>query len=359
MISALTLRGMPQFIEAEIGSRALRLAYSNTGLPRGVMDVENAYIPETALSGFIAEAARAAGDDKLGLRMIPYLSVATYGVWGQYVLEAPTLSASLERFEQVIGLHASYRTWSVTTEGGLIWIRYRFQVDRRGPYENLAYCGVGVLCNIVRHYLGPDWRPSALELDIPKPAQMSLFEEVLGCQIAFDSASIGVAFDRGAMTAQNPVAASPDAISLADVFRSRISRVPDSMPNAVSELIRLQIRKGKVDMDAVARSLGIGVRRLHRALDKEGTSFRKMTQQMRMSLARELVAGTSLPLSVIAEDVGYANPSLFTRAFTREVGQAPSRYRREAGNANTKTVDGQKGCPEHRPINLQRLNKIT
>jgi AraC-like DNA-binding protein len=327
MISALTLSGMPQFIEAEIGSRALKSAYSITGLPTGVMDVENAYIPEAALSRFISEAARAAGDGKLGLRMIPYLSVASYGTWGQYLLEAQTLGECLERFEKVIGLHASYRTWMVSTEGALIWLRYKFHVDRNAHYENLAYCGVGVLCNIVRHFVGSDWKPCALELDLPEPAQISEFEDVFACPIAFGSNSIGIAFKQDELLSRNPVAASSAAISLAEVFRSRSSAIPKNIPDTVSEIIRLQIRKGKVDMDAASRSMNSSVRQLRRALDREGTSFRKIARKIRTDLAKELILGTSLPLSVIAGEVGYANPSLFTRAFARDVGQSPSSYR--------------------------------
>jgi AraC-like DNA-binding protein len=327
MISALTLSGMPQFIEAEIGSRALKSAYSITGLPTGVMDVENAYIPEAALSGFISEAARAAGDGKLGLQMIPYLSVASYGTWGKYVLEAQTLGEGLERVEQIIRLHASYRTWTVSAEGALIWIRYKFQVDRNAHYENLAYCGVGVLCNIVRHFVGSDWNPCALELDLPKPTRISEFEDVFACPIAFGSNSIGIAFKQDELSSRNPVAASSAAVSLAEVVRSRSSAVPKNIPDAVSEIIRLQIRKGKVDMDAASRSMNFGVRQLRRTLDREGTSFRKIARQIRTDLAKELILGTSLPLSVIAEEVGYANPSLFTRAFARDVGQSPSSYR--------------------------------
>ena len=58
---------MPQFIEVEIGPRALRTAYDQTGLPVGVMELEDAYIPEVALAGFISAAARCAGD-RVGLR---------------------------------------------------------------------------------------------------------------------------------------------------------------------------------------------------------------------------------------------------------------------------------------------------
>lgn len=327
MISALTLRGMPEFIHSEFGARALRKVYDQTGLPVGIMDVENAYIPEAALSGFIEAAARNAGDQHFGLQLTPYLSVASYGTWGRYVLEAPTLRECLVRFGQVIDLHASYRSWTTFAEGNLVWIRYRFQIEKSENYANLAYCGVGVLANIIRHYAGTDWHPEAVEFDIDRPRRSLGIQRSFSCDLHFKASGIGVAFRKdllGLRRAGVPVA---KPTSLADVRRSRTSQVPTTLPDAVAEIIRVQVRKGQVNMDATARILDMGTRRLRRQLEREGASFREMTRTIRTDLAKELIAGTSMPISAISTDLGYANTAIFSRAFSRDVGLKPSTFR--------------------------------
>jgi AraC-like DNA-binding protein len=330
MISALTLRGMPDFIYSEIGARTLRMAYDQTGLPVDVMDIENAYIPEAALAGFIEAAARGAGDEHFGLQLAPHLSVASYGTWGRYVLEAPTLGECLDRCNQVIGLHASYRSWETILEGDLVWIRYKFHTAADKNYTNLAYCGVGVLASIVRHYAGPDWEPEAVEIDIGRPRNHSGIQNLFPCKVYFGAKGIGVAFRRELLGARCFDIPDFKHTSLADVKRSRTGQVPTTLDEAVAEIVRFQIIKGRVNMEAAAQTLDIGTRRLRRGLEREGASFREITRTIRTDLAKELIAGTAQSISAISTDLGYANTALFSRAFSRDVGLSPSMYRMQA-----------------------------
>ena len=51
----------------------------------------------------------------------------------------------------------------------------------------------------------------------------------------------------------------------------------------------------------------------------------------RMALAKDLLRREDLALSEVAGRVGYASASSFSTAFSRHVGQAPSRYAASAG----------------------------
>ncbi len=330
MISAATLRGMPEFITAELGPRALLRAYDLTGLPVGVMDIENAYIPETALLGFIDQAAREAGESHIGLHLAPYLSVQSYGPWGRYVLEATTLGGCLTRCANAIDLHASYRSWNTSVEGDRAWLRYKFPSAGRQGYGNLAICGVGVLINIIRSYVGPDWQPDVIELDVTRPTMLTEFHDTFPCEIRFAANSIGVGFHSDLLDRRSFQSAECGITTLTDVRRSRANFVPMELTDVIAEIIRVQIYKGHVDMDAAARSLDIGVRRLRRTLDRDGASYREITKRGRTRMAKELLAETSLPISIISTHVGYANPALFSRAFVRYVGVTPTTYRSRA-----------------------------
>jgi len=48
----------------------------------------------------------------------------------------------------------------------------------------------------------------------------------------------------------------------------------------------------------------------------------------RMELAKQLLRHEGLPVSVVAERVGYGSASTFSVAFSRHVGESPSRYAR-------------------------------
>ncbi|MFF4605561.1 helix-turn-helix domain-containing protein [Streptomyces sp. NPDC001339] len=48
---------------------------------------------------------------------------------------------------------------------------------------------------------------------------------------------------------------------------------------------------------------------------------------IRLGRAKELLAGTELPVAAVARRVGYHDPAYFSRLFTRRVGTAPARFR--------------------------------
>ena len=55
-------------------------------------------------------------------------------------------------------------------------------------------------------------------------------------------------------------------------------------------------------------------------------------RRLRMIRAAEMVAATTAPLYQIANRVGYSSNSAFSKAFHREMGLSPTRYRAQRGN---------------------------
>lgn len=66
-------------------------------------------------------------------------------------------------------------------------------------------------------------------------------------------------------------------------------------------------------------------RRFRRAF---GRSLQEQITRVRMKRAAELLSTTHLPLSAIAERLGYANVNYFTTVFRNQMGTAPGRYRK-------------------------------
>jgi transcriptional regulator GlxA family with amidase domain len=87
---------------------------------------------------------------------------------------------------------------------------------------------------------------------------------------------------------------------------------------------------GTCTLESVARSLRLEPRSLQRRLKSERLAFRDLVDDWRRALS--LVTRTRLPLSQVSEAVGYADQSVFTRAFQRWYGDPPLVYRqRDAG----------------------------
>lgn len=80
-------------------------------------------------------------------------------------------------------------------------------------------------------------------------------------------------------------------------------------------------------LDDIAAELLLSPRTLHRRLHEEGTNLRAIKDALRRDLALARLEKSDQPISQIAADLGYSEPSAFFRAFQSWTGVAPTRYR--------------------------------
>jgi len=99
------------------------------------------------------------------------------------------------------------------------------------------------------------------------------------------------------------------------------------------------------DMDAVASEMHTTARTLRRALDAEGVSFRVLVDEVRLSMAEELLGTAGLSVKEVADRLGYIEIASFITAFRRWKGVPPGEWR----NAHQR-----KPRPSFRPMSLQR-----
>ncbi len=90
-------------------------------------------------------------------------------------------------------------------------------------------------------------------------------------------------------------------------------------------LLTQQLRSGAA-MAGVARELGLSERTLRRRLATEGTSYLRLVDEVRESLAIELLATRRLSVGEVALRLGYAEASPFIVAFRRWTGSTPGAH---------------------------------
>jgi len=79
---------------------------------------------------------------------------------------------------------------------------------------------------------------------------------------------------------------------------------------------------------AMATRLGLSSRTLMRRLAAEDCSYRELVDRVRQTLARDWLKNTDMPISRIAELLGYRDPANFGRAFRRWTRTSPGALRR-------------------------------
>jgi AraC-like DNA-binding protein len=79
----------------------------------------------------------------------------------------------------------------------------------------------------------------------------------------------------------------------------------------------------------VARELGMSARTLSRRLAEEGTTFARIVEEYRASMAKGLLQESDLQVTEIAFVLGYSELSTFSTAFRRWTGKTPLEFRND------------------------------
>jgi AraC-like DNA-binding protein len=80
-------------------------------------------------------------------------------------------------------------------------------------------------------------------------------------------------------------------------------------------------------VEDVARSMGVGVRRIQRVFERQGFNFRRCLHEVRLDNAKFLLAVSPAPVREIARRVGYADAAYFSRIFRAREKRTPREIR--------------------------------
>ncbi len=110
---------------------------------------------------------------------------------------------------------------------------------------------------------------------------------------------------------------------------------PRTLIDAVVQVVRLRLLDGLVDLDGVARQLGLGTRVLQQRLAIEGENYRAILKRERHIHAVDLLTVKNHPISEIAKKLGYEYQGDFSRAFTKVEGITPRAFRQSRQQARS------------------------
>jgi AraC-like DNA-binding protein len=85
--------------------------------------------------------------------------------------------------------------------------------------------------------------------------------------------------------------------------------------------------------EELAAEFGTTATTLRRRLEREGTSYQAIKDQLRSDVAIDYLCNSNLSVDEIAARIGFQDASAFHRAFKRWNGLQPGEYRRRQGEA--------------------------
>ena len=101
------------------------------------------------------------------------------------------------------------------------------------------------------------------------------------------------------------------------------------------ELVRLANAGQYPSLEDFSDRMNLSPRTLIRKLANEGTSFKAISNDVWLRLAKELLVKTQFPVKQVAARTGFTNTSSFSRAFKSLAGETPQAWRSRSGAAGT------------------------
>lgn len=217
-------------------------------------------------------------------------------------------------------------------------VTLRFFSDSLVPFgrQEMEYI-VGTLCRMARTVTEFDGdSPLLVRFRHCEPSDISFHKLLFRCPLEFEKAYDEIEFDRRILDCRS---AKHRLIkgALDPHIRLRIHQTSAS-DQAMSEMIALAIRSslgtGECSDEFVASALGLSTKKMQRLLRLEQMSFSRILDDVRHSMARQLLSESRAPIHYVAGLLDYSTPAAFTLAFKRWTGLTPRAFRARFEDGN-------------------------
>jgi AraC-like DNA-binding protein len=211
---------------------------------------------------------------------------------------------------------------------GMISFGYALYREGVRHADQIYDVAIGIACNLLRELCGPHWLATEVVFSRAEPADQSPYRCHFRAPLRFDQDRSAVRFpahwQERVILGAHPQRRS--ALTAAVQANGTAMLVPN-----LRRALRLLLRAGKSSGDELAQTLSLHRRTLNRRLQAQGTTFRKVLDEVRFEVARQLLEDTRAPLNEVAATLCYAEVSAFMHAFRRWTGTTPAQWRKTAG----------------------------
>jgi AraC-like DNA-binding protein len=290
----------------------------------------DATMPMSVCVGLLAEGVRATGDDNLGLHVAERAELGSFDVHFYAMVSSPTLGAAFERvcrYQRLIHETSEVR---LAKSGDRAVLSHRLAGGMPAPRQT-AELLIAAWVRAGRAAACTKWSPAEVRFAHRAPRDSREHERFFGAPLRFGTGENALVLPAGLLDLPCR-GTDPSLLSLLDRYAAdrldgpRAATFADRARAALSE----EMQTGYVTAHALAARLAVSVRTLHRSLAVEGTSFRRLLDQLRLDIAERHLRDDRMSVAEVAFLVGFSELSAFHRAFKRWTGRTPVAFRAEA-----------------------------
>lgn len=296
---------------------------SEVGLDLSLFDDPSNPISFQARGRMMAHCAGRTACPHFGLLVGQQAGLLSFGFVGLLAKYSPNVGLALSSLMRNMHLHVRGVTTTVAVDSDQAVLEYQIYQSEALGNEQVGDGAVAVAFNLVHDLCGNDWEPIEVLLAHRKPEDVTPYQQFFQVPLHFDAAQYAVVFsaswlDRG-LPDTNP--------ELLHLLQQEVDKLEDNFQDQVRRLLRTTLVTGHSSANQVAELFSMHRRTLNRHLNATGTSFRKLADEVRYEIARQLLEGSSVEIAQIASILGYSKASAFARSFKRWSSTAPAKWR--------------------------------
>lgn len=204
--------------------------------------------------------------------------------------------------------------------------RWLLAVDAE-PHVLTDYC-FSWMISLARHGTGTQLNPLRVEY-VQQRSNLRTLERSLGCKVDSGASRNAIIFRASDATAPFVTC----NVELLDLLAPQLEeqlrehKEEDSFVALVRRAIQDRLTGQRPSMDVISEAIHMSPRTLQRRLQEAGSSFQRVLDEARHSMARYYLSNSVLELNEAAYLLGFEDPNSFGRAFRNWEGMPPSDWR--------------------------------
>jgi AraC-like DNA-binding protein len=299
----------------------------SVGLGPSALDDARNVITYQSAGQLLQRCSDVTGCAHFGLLVGQQANLSTLGILGELMRRSPNVQAALRSLLLHMRLKTRGGMPTHTVEGGYATLGYAvYQRDVRGTVQGHDLA-VAFEFNILRSLCGPRWRATEVFFSHTKPKNVRPYLQYFHARLHFDAGRTAIVFGKTWLDHAPPDSDATLHRALARELATQDMLEPEEITERIRRALRTMIVSGGASESMISYLLSISTRTLRRALAAQGTTFRRLLEDIRYEIARQLLADSHISINEIADLLDYGHASAFTRAFQRWTNSSPAAWR--------------------------------
>ena len=302
------------------------------GLPTLIAAGDNIYLPLFPSFKFLNNMIRQEGIDEAPLRALGHFEITELDEhFLARVSCAPTLKFALESFRNMVPIEDPNTAFGISygETAVKLCMTNRVPLNAHNQYFE-DWNELLVMVAIVRAFAEPAWQP-------PEMAFRSTIMPGRYAEEQFPNTRFLSGQKVASITVPHELLNSPLRVAL-DVYRPQVGQVAPppyttdfqtNVGNSLKSVLSPYLPERIPGIELAAKMAATSVRTLQRRLKESHLSYSDLVSELRFETAAWLLRKTDATTLEIALEVGYEDPSHFSRAFKRMAGINPREYRHQ------------------------------